>query len=96
MLTTGKGGRHATLAGDFWTGCCSVVVEPSGFWNVYTVNGGRWCPFSYAVDIVCGRSSDVTGSCECGGHVDTACVWFVVVDACKIVNKTKCVKKKKN
>lgn len=79
--TTGRGGRHAMLAGDFWTGWSSILVVPSGFWNVYTVNGGRWWPFSYAVDIVCGLSSEVTGSCECGGHVDTACVWFVAVDA---------------
>lgn len=85
VLTIGNGGRPpGTFAGDFWTGTCSFVVdvEPSGFWNVYTVSGGRWWPFSYAVEIVCGRSNDVTGSCECGGQVDTACVWFVAVDAC--------------
>lgn len=80
VRTTGNGGRQATFAGDFWTGWLSVW--PSGFWNVYTVSGGLWwLPFSYAVDMVCGLSRDVTGSCEWGGHVDTACVWFVAVDA---------------
>lgn len=79
-LTIGKGGRHNTLAGDF---CCSELT--SGFWKVYTVKAGRWWPFSYAVDIVWGRSTVVATSWECGGHVDTACVGFVdVVDVCEL------------
>lgn len=80
QLTIGSGGRHNTLAGDF---CCSELT--SGFWKVYTVKAGRWWPFSYAVDIVWGRSTVVVASWECGGHVDTACVGFVdVVDVCEL------------
>lgn len=38
-------------------------------------------------EIVCGRSDGTTASCVWGGHVDTACVWFVVVEALKEVLK---------
>lgn len=57
------------LAGDF--GLFSEIA--SGFWNVYTVSAGLWWPFSYADEIVCGRSAVAVPSWVCGGHVDTAC-----------------------